>query len=489
MSKTLPALTAAAALDGSEQTLVSQGGNPRRALLGAARANDDGLNLLNYIPQTEWAGIRNWTSTYDCLAAMNAAIADLFHLNVALGGGVAGGKIGIPPGHYLFSGTINLNEVYVYLQGAGCGEAGGPATVLVWTADVPGIHVYHDAVSGGSGSGSRFDGLALYGKKSGGNSSGIDAGERVTITNCTVNGFSGNGINLVASVPGGNCNNWYVEKARLFSNGGHGMLVYGTDVNAGTGISISASFSGGFGIYDASFLGNTYVGLHTEANTAGAYKDDSPDARNLWLGCYSESGQPASNFQGGQSQVIGGLHAAGFTSDTTAVLRTDQSTPFVVNRTTGLGSVAGLTFIYGQTGAAIIFQDNAGGNNILGLYDSNSGCWADCGDYSPQYNSLLRTSNNNVITDADTGVAIGHGATIYPSERYVRNTTGTAKFTRVTYASAAPTGATPTGQAWSLGDIVYNTAPAAGGFVGWVCTTAGVVGSGGVFKTFGPISA
>ncbi len=47
--------------------------------------------------------------------------------------------------------------------------------------------------------------------------------------------------------------------------------------------------------------------------------------------------------------------------------------------------------------------------------------------------------------------------------------------------SAAPTTGT-----WAVGDTVYNTAPAAAGFIGWVCTVAG---SPGTWKTFGPISA
>jgi hypothetical protein len=45
--------------------------------------------------------------------------------------------------------------------------------------------------------------------------------------------------------------------------------------------------------------------------------------------------------------------------------------------------------------------------------------------------------------------------------------------------------AAPASGAWSLGDIVYNSVPAAGGNVGWVCTTAGTPG---VWKTFGAIA-
>ena len=49
------------------------------------------------------------------------------------------------------------------------------------------------------------------------------------------------------------------------------------------------------------------------------------------------------------------------------------------------------------------------------------------------------------------------------------------------YASAAPVAGD-----WAQGDIVYNSAPAAGGFIGWVCTASGAPGT---WKTFGAITA
>jgi hypothetical protein len=51
----------------------------------------------------------------------------------------------------------------------------------------------------------------------------------------------------------------------------------------------------------------------------------------------------------------------------------------------------------------------------------------------------------------------------------------------VAYDSAAPGSGT-----WAVGDIVYNTAPAAAGNLGWVCTTGGTPGT---WKTFGTIQA
>ena len=48
------------------------------------------------------------------------------------------------------------------------------------------------------------------------------------------------------------------------------------------------------------------------------------------------------------------------------------------------------------------------------------------------------------------------------------------------FGTAAPVAGT-----WAVGDIVWNTAPAAGAFIGWTCTTAGTPGT---WKTFGAIS-
>lgn len=64
---------------------------------------------------------------------------------------------------------------------------------------------------------------------------------------------------------------------------------------------------------------------------------------------------------------------------------------------------------------------------------------------------------------------------------YIQNARVGNGTNRLTNGSAAPT----TG-AWVVGDIVLNTAPTAGGNIGWVCTTAG---SPGTWKTFGAIAS
>jgi hypothetical protein len=65
--------------------------------------------------------------------------------------------------------------------------------------------------------------------------------------------------------------------------------------------------------------------------------------------------------------------------------------------------------------------------------------------------------------------------------RYVEIAGAVATKRKIRYNfSAAPATGT-----WSIGDIVYNNAPASGGYIGWVCTASG---SPGIWKTFGLIS-
>jgi len=90
------------------------------------------------------------------------------------------------------------------------------------------------------------------------------------------------------------------------------LLVDGADVNAGVVTALDCSSNGGWGINDSSFLGNTYVACHVDGNTLGSYRSDDPNARNVFVGCYSEGGWPASSIAF-PSIVVGGLHGAGFT--------------------------------------------------------------------------------------------------------------------------------------------------------------------------------
>lgn len=149
------------------------------------------------------------------------------------------------------------------------------------------------------------------------------------------------------------------------------------------------------------------------------------------------------------------------------------------------GASAGLNVIYGKN--IIIDKNNFGrAENETQFYGvrlentcslikmSNNHTWgvADGGfayrtsDQSNYINMNLEFYNNT----AEPGIALRSGAV-------AKNTVDSGN--KVVYQNAAPTTGT-----WSRGDIVYNTSPAAGGNIGWVCVESG---SPGTWKSFGSI--
>lgn len=195
---------------------------------------------------------------------------------------------------------------------------------------------------------------------------GIVMKSRGRVENCLIEGFSGNGIHI-ANVQNGlnkiwdgvqwnpnpdykplidpvnlefgdialenldieertvnsNANNFLLVNCRISSCGKHGIYLYGSDSNAGNLINCDASSNEGWGFFDASRLGNTYVGCHTAGNKIGSYycrfkyiREDgvavyADVAQSVYLGCYAEgNGELDSNQTVNLSalcSVIGGL--------------------------------------------------------------------------------------------------------------------------------------------------------------------------------------
>jgi hypothetical protein len=82
------------------------------------------INLLRFIPSTEWAGIRNGVTTYDCTPALEAAIA----------ASVYGAGIYAPAGHYKFYTSCRIKKG-VHIRGDG-GLALFGGTTFYKAADV-----------------------------------------------------------------------------------------------------------------------------------------------------------------------------------------------------------------------------------------------------------------------------------------------------------------------------------------------------------------
>ena len=234
---------------------------------------------------------------------------------------------------------------------------------------------------------------------------GIWMRARCKVQNCATWGWPGNGTQIVATAGGGgsvegNANSWSVTDLVTAQNGGHGFYTLGADANAGKGERIDARANRKCGIRDSSFLGNTYVACHTANNgknalvtygghnwyclsdTLGAsttpgtnaavwvdmgagsgysawsgagtyfigaaYWSGNANARNAFVGCYSEGGQAPSDLNGEEtapgaasaSILFGGIHAAGFTTRTSAP-HLDAGTGYFVVRNTAAAAVMG----------------------------------------------------------------------------------------------------------------------------------------------------
>ena len=242
---------------------------------------------------------------------------------------------------------------------------------------------------------------------------------------------------------------------------------------------IGVTSARGWGIWDSSFLGNTWVGCEVAACTLGAYKTDNANARIVFIGCYSEGGTPTSTFNN-LTQIYGGLHGAGISGG--SYLSADTNGAYSANT---LGFQAG-TFKpgFGQpltSGNGVQFKDTGGTYSwTFGKAVGRWGWqWANLA--TPRFFTFYdRTAipANGYARDLSVATAPAGANGSIGIEPYYFGSISQMKYRGL--GSAAPVSGD-----YLQGDIIWNTAPTSGGFVGWVCTAAG---SPGTWKTFGAIS-
>lgn len=246
-------------------------------------------------------------SGQQCLAAFNAA-----HDSLSANGSFVGGTIVIPPGVYYFSGPWHISK-RVRIVGAAPGDQRPTAgTALIFAENSSGIVFENERTSvHGSGSDTSYlTSVALHGSGTiSGHGIDVKAGE-VQIHNCTIRTFAGNAVNIVAYAvaQGTNANLFHIQNVRCIDNLGHGLYVEGADANAGNVIGMNCRVNGGWGFYDASWLGNTYIGCHSAGNSLGDYRGTG--GFSGYFNCYSETeaGVSQSNIEG-CGIVVGGLLA------------------------------------------------------------------------------------------------------------------------------------------------------------------------------------
>lgn len=279
----------------------------------------------------KWFGVVGDGVTNDS-AAFTAAIA----ISKFLAGNlintyyIGGPGIFIPAGKY-YLGTTTLEITHTLtIEGEGNGQSGGAPTMLIWAAGASGIRVQRYNTSGdrvvgsthNGGDGTVIRGLYLLGGYTASNAAfhGIDTNARVLIQDCAIKNWQGNGINILANSAGGsgtqgNANGFAVERCMLYSNQ-YGILVSGSDANAGYVIGCDIADSRVNGVLDSSFLGNTYIQTEVATSVGAPLKTTDANARCVFLGCYAEGGQPACSFANGTIAIGGLLSETGVTGGT-----------------------------------------------------------------------------------------------------------------------------------------------------------------------------
>lgn len=573
------ASAAAAASSADAAAAIVLGNFLQTGVGAAARSYSDKareiVNLADFLLPGHVADIAAGTSTYDCTAALYAAINSVGYNASTFYTGVR--CIRMLPGKQCFASAIQLKKT-VRLMGDNGGMAGGYTTRMHFTtADTAGIVVNRydtlgdvaDSPTSTGGDNSMIEGIWISG--SGGTpsllKSGVRMRARAVVRNCLISGFAGAGIcisadtSVASSDPyHGNANNWRVESCRLEQNKYCGLYVSGGDANAGVAILVDASVNGRFGINDRAFLGNTYIGCHADANgmynivsgltetsvvhyagnryylvdgqdangasttpgtnsavwvltgaggvhaniptwdggitqtyvSGGSYGHGGSSNNSTFTGCYYETGQAPPQI-GNAAIVLGGFMGNGLEAGGAHLRGTSK----------GLTSQRAFSQTYTYTDASTVSNYYGGPLNVTDPPVLRWNSSAATAAFNPAAEIVLKQTRATGDTYLDFyGVSQpvrfnGYStAKTYGRDTAVANryTTEIAQFILGHTTNPLVQGrrfgmntATPALDG-AVGEVIHNSAPTAGGFAGWVCTTAGTSATPATWQQWGLIN-
>jgi hypothetical protein len=395
-----------------------------------------------------------------------------------------------------------------------------------------------------SGAGTIIRGLALKGGYSGTEAEfhGIHLRAYAVIEDVFVENFEGDGIHIVASVPSSNANTWQINRARV-QGCRNGFYCDGGDVNAGTSLGLSCGSNRQWGIWDSSFLGNNHVSVQIDGNgylggtgftpsivsyngfwytpvhdqVAGASMN-APSGTNTdnnwWL--LAANGGPGANIpawtsgmalRSGGSVLFDSMSNGGLL---TGYVEGSQGPVQLFGPSIAIGSslgfVRGAQWIGNPTGPVAynmvsvqgrqnqlvqtrLGSSEPGAANFEGILSHSNPTQVGSstmvfgwGDTGLLHWTNVRTSYSSLYCpfQISTDAAPSYVATWGSNRMNFPQGYGLAG-KKVLSAAAAPTSGT-----YNLGDMVFNSAPAAAGKIGWVCTGAGTPGT---WKAFGSVDA
>lgn len=490
------------------------------------------LNIFRYLTPAQQAAVQAGTSSQDFAPILTQAISDVTAPTSLNGWGAAGPCIQFPVGKFPFNSSIDLKKT-VILQGTGGGGglAGVPsATQLVFPANTTGIYIDQSntlactAAAGTTGAaGTVIRDLAIVSTSStaGSAGDGIHMCVRAAIERVNVYGFPNNGI-WVDGVAGF-ANEVKLDTVNLDSAvSDWGLYVKGANGNAGTFTAIGVLNSGGGGIYDGSFLGNTWTGAHVDTADAlglgwvtsgghiyslinmtvgigasttpgtnaavwydmgtgsgppawsgsGTYQVSAPifadgaNTRSVWTDPYVETGYPISSVST-PGIVIGGNLQTAFTTTTPFIFSVNGVGGFIASAV-GMGGFQSLATgdVRGTYQFANARPDSVYIGNQIGLGFQMGDTQADVGQIHFRFNSFADAA---LMNGANTTNTYGRTAIVPYSTNINLLALGNSTNARViTNGTAIPS---TTGDA--VGEIVFNRTPAQGLPMGWAETVQG----------------
>lgn len=424
------------------------------------RASDVGILISNTAEQNSVA----WDAWYASISGFNTGATLEFERTIL-------------NNYYNFARTLEIQKPIKLRCGGAPGGLGVYSSYLRWPANTTGIWLrsWNPNPPHGRGDCSRIEDLVLVGLGYGAATSGhgILMEARCVLKNLWITNFGGNGVSIEASsgnFPPTNANLWFMEGVASVQNKGHGFFINGADANAGTAILCNGSSNSGWGFYDSSFLGNTYIGCHTDANLAGSYKVDDVNARCTFIGCYHEGGQHLPNLSPSNSTWIGGLVEGRIQGGSTVIK--DGRADGMFFRAAGLNrydSLQGATLGSAPQEGLQAFlrtstvEDGSFPQQILHFDKTNLAheyvWYSTAGDQSSGIKIASVNSENN-------GRAVPPGMWTFPTGHL----NGSQRFDS---GSRVPS----SNRLWRVGDIQWNSAAVAGGHTGWVCVLAGMTGT------------
>ncbi|HEU5067477.1 MAG TPA: glycosyl hydrolase family 28-related protein [Sphingomicrobium sp.] len=221
-----------------------------------------------------WWGAKG-DGTTDDSAAILAALATLkaVRLIVSQYGVGASHPLYFPPGNYWCNTTKLTIDYAAHICGAGSGQPGGAGTQFSWADQTGGF--YFTGTSDATSAGWILERLMLAGgfvaaSSAEGEYHAVQAEWAGTLRDVQAFNFPGDGLYLTGNGPTTNVDGTLVEQV-FISGCRRGIYTRGGDAN-GLNI-IAGDFNGNrqAGIWEAGFLGNTYVGTLCEANAISTW--------------------------------------------------------------------------------------------------------------------------------------------------------------------------------------------------------------------------